>query len=75
MRTIFDVRDLEKQYKAVKARVRGALLLREWLRHSEALSLTWRVAMQTLFLHRISVVHVYLNIATTTDPVGRDLHH
>ena len=33
--------------------------------------------MQPLFLHRISVVRVYvhLNTATTTDPAGRDLRH
>ena len=37
------------------------------------LSLTWRVATQPLFLHRISVVRVYLHIATTTDPAGRSL--
>ena len=36
-------------------------------------SLTQRVAMPPLFLHRISVVHVYLCIAITTpDPAGRD---
>ena len=29
--------------------------------------------MQPLFLHRISVVRVYVYIATTTDPAGRDL--
>ena len=34
-----------------------------------ALSLTWRAAAQPLFLHRISVVRVYLYIAATTaDP-------
>ena len=32
--------------------------------------------MLSLFLHRISEVHVYLCIAATAqDPVGRDLHH
>ena len=32
--------------------------------------------MQPLFLHRISVVRVYLHIATTTeDPAGRDPYH
>ena len=32
--------------------------------------------MPSLFLHRISVVRVYLYIAATTlDPAGRDLHH
>ena len=32
--------------------------------------------MQPLFLHRISVVRVYLYMAaTTTDPAGRDLRH
>ena len=42
---------------------------------SGALSLTWRVATQPLFLHRISVVRVYVYIATTMDPGGHDLHH
>ena len=41
---------------------------------SRALSLTWRAATQPLFLHRISVVRVYLHIAATAqDPAGRDL--
>ena len=45
-------------------------------RGSGALSLTWRVATQPLFLHRISVVRVYVYIAATTaDPAGRDLRH
>ena len=36
-------------------------------------SLTQRAAMPSLFLHRISVVRVYLYIAATTpDPVGLD---
>ena len=40
-----------------------------------ALSLTWRVVTQPLFIHRISVVRVYLYMAATTqDPVGQDLH-
>ena len=34
-----------------------------------------RVAALSLFLHRISVVCVYLNTATTMDPAGQDLHH
>ena len=35
-----------------------------------------RVAAPSLFLHRISVVHVYVYIAATTaDPAGRDLRH
>ena len=34
-----------------------------------------RVAVPSLFLHRISVVHVYLNAATTTDPAGQDPCH
>ena len=39
-------------------------------------SLTQRVAMPSLFLHRIFLVCVYLSIAATTqDPAGRDLHH
>ena len=42
---------------------------------SGALSLTWRAATQPHLLHRISVVRVYLHIAATTDPAGRDLHH
>ena len=34
------------------------------------------MATQPLFLHKISVVCVYLYIAaTTSDPVGRDLRH
>ena len=35
------------------------------------------MATQPLFLHRISVVcvYVYLNIATTMDPAGQDPHH
>ena len=41
-----------------------------------ALSLTRRVATQPLFLHRISVVCVYLYIAATTlYPVGQDSRH
>ena len=64
MRTIFDVRGLEKTIKACPG----------W--GLRALSLTWRVATQPLFLHRISVVFVYLCIATTTpDPAGRDPCH
>ena len=36
-------------------------------------SLTQRVAMPSLFLHRISLVYVYLSIAATTpDPAGQD---
>ena len=32
--------------------------------------------MPSLFLHRISILHVYLYIAATTaGPVGQDLHH
>ena len=31
------------------------------------------MATQSLFLHGISVVSVYLNIATTTDLAGQDL--
>ena len=41
-----------------------------------ALSLTYRAAAQSLFLHRISVVRGYLSIAATTqDPAAQDLHH
>ena len=45
-------------------------------RQGSGLSLTQRVAMPSLFLHRISVVHVYLSItATKNDPVVWDPHH
>ena len=41
---------------------------------SRALSLTYS-SVQSLFLHRISVVCVYLSIADTTqDPAGQDPH-
>ena len=35
-----------------------------------------RLRGETLFLHRISVVRVYVSIAATTqDPAGQDTHH
>ena len=63
-----------KTIKACHGKGRGTLLLREWLRHSEALT-SWESGRAVPFLRRISVVRVYLYIAATTaDPAGRDLH-
>ena len=59
--------------KSNKSLSKQGLVLSWALSSPLALSLTWRVATQPFFLHRISVVHVYLYIAATTpDPVGRD---
>ena len=73
MRAIPDVTCPEKQYKPVQAGI-GSL---SWALSSPlALSLTWRAATQPLFIHRISVVRVYLSIASITqDPAHRDSRH
>ena len=64
MRTILNVMYPEKQQKPVQA---GVLAL--W--SSGSLTHLESVAMPYLFLHRISLVHVYWSIAATTqDPVG-----
>ena len=65
---------MECAQKSNKSLSRQGSVLLGSLWPSRPLSLK-RVAMPPLFLHRISVVRVYLSIAATTqDPAGQDLH-
>ena len=66
MRTILNI-STQKSNKSLSKQGSGSLALSP--------SLTYREAMPSLFLHRISVVCVYLSSAATTqDPAGQDPH-